>query len=52
MAVHCGTGDLMADHLPTGAHTGDTGLGGPHSLVEHGDTLVHTLALLSYSGAS
>lgn len=48
VAVRYRTCDLIADHLATGAQTGDTWLGRPQSLVKHGDALVHTLALLTW----
>ena len=47
VAVRYGTGDLVTDHPPSGAQTCDTGLWRPHGLVEHGQALVHALALLT-----
>lgn len=47
MAVRYGTGDLVTNHLPSGTQTSHTGLWRPDGLVEHGQTLVHTLALLT-----
>lgn len=47
MAVHWRTSDLIANHPPSGAQTSHAGLWRPDGLVEHGQGLVHTLALLT-----
>lgn len=47
MTVHLGTSDLVTNHSPSSAETSHAGLWRPDSLVEHGQALVHTLALLT-----
>lgn len=47
MAVRYGTSDLITDHPPSGTQTSHTGLWRPDGLVEHGQALVHALALLT-----
>lgn len=47
MTVHLGTSDLVANHSPSSAETGRARLWRPDGLVEHGQALVHALALLT-----
>lgn len=47
MTDHLGTSDVVTNHSPSSAETGHAGFGGPDGLVEHGQALVHTLALLT-----
>lgn len=49
MTVYFGTGALITNHPPSGTQTSHTGLWGPDGLVKHGQTLVHTLALLTWN---
>lgn len=49
VAVHFRTGDLVTNHPPSGAQTSHTGLWRPDGLVEHSQTLVHALALLTWN---
>lgn len=47
VTVHLGASDLVTNHSPSGTETSRAGLRRPHGLVEHGQALVHTLALLT-----
>lgn len=47
VTVHLRTSDLVTNHSPSSAETSHAGLWGPDGLVEHGQALVHTLALLT-----
>lgn len=47
VTVHLRTSDLVTNHSSSSAETSHAGLWGPDGLVEHGQALVHTLALLT-----